>query len=303
MLAQFLQYLRIEKQYSPLTIQTYENSLQNFQKYLSKTDNLSLFDNVKLNNIDHRSLRSWMRELFTAGISRRTVAKHLAAIRTYFQYYKKSGVAEQNPAVKIKLPPIKKKLPSFLKENETENLFKNLEFPNTYQGCRDKCMLEILYGCGIRRSELILLTFQDIDFSQSVLYIYGKGKKTRIVPFGNHVKTSILNYIEAANSEGINIRETVRLFITKAQKEMYPKMIYEIVEKYLSLVSNANKKGPHTLRHTYATHLLNKGADLNDIKELLGHSSLAATQMYTHNSISKLKNIHKIAHPRAEKKE
>lgn len=227
----------------------------------------------------------------------------MAAIRTYFQYWKKSGVAQQNPAVKIKLPPIKKKLPSFLKENETENLFENIEFPNTYQGCRDKCMLEILYGCGIRRSELILLTFQDIDFSQSVLYIYGKGKKTRIVPFGNHVKTSILNYIEAANSEGINIRETVRFFITKSQKEMYPKMIYEIVEKYLSLVSNANKKGPHTLRHTYATHLLNKGADLNDIKELLGHSSLAATQMYTHNSISKLKNIHKIAHPRAEKKE
>jgi len=303
MLNQFLQYLKVEKQYSPLTIQTYENSLQAYQKYISKTDNLSLFDNVKLNNIDYRSLRNWIRELFTAGISRRTVAKHLAAIRTYFQYWKKNGVAEQNPAVKIKLPPIKRKLPSFLKENETENLFENIEFPATYQGMRDKCMLEILYGCGIRRSELILLKFQDIDFSQSVLYIYGKGKKTRIVPFGNHVKTSILNYIEVANSEGINIREAIRFFVTKSQKEVYPKMIYEIVEKYLSLVSNAPQKGPHTLRHTYATHLLNKGADLNDIKELLGHSSLAATQMYTHNSISKLKNIHKIAHPRAEKKE
>jgi integrase/recombinase XerC len=303
MLNKFLQYLKVEKQYSPLTIQTYENSLQAYQKYLSKTDNLSLFDNVKLNNIDYRSLRNWIRELLTAGISRRTVAKHLAAIRTYFQYWKKNGVAEQNPAVKIKLPPIKRKLPSFLKENETENLFENVEFPATYQGMRDKCMLEILYGCGIRRSELILLKFQDIDFSQSVMYIYGKGKKTRIVPFGNHVKKAILDYIEVANSEGINIRESIRFFVTKSQKEVYPKMIYEIVEKYLSLVSNAQKKGPHTLRHTYATHLLNKGADLNDIKELLGHSSLAATQMYTHNSISKLKNIHKIAHPRAEKKE
>ncbi|MFN0202645.1 MAG: tyrosine-type recombinase/integrase [Bacteroidia bacterium] len=299
MLQKFIQYLQFEKQYSVHTLIAYQKDLEAWDTILQKETQLSLFDTVQITQITYRSLRNGIRQFMAEGKSIKTVARKLAALRSYFQYYIQAGELHANPALRIHLPSGTKKLPSFLKENEVHDLFETLVFPTTFEGVRDKCILEMLYGCGLRRAELISLTCTQIDWENQTLYIYGKGKKTRIIPFGNAVKEAMKRYLQAAELHQVAI--STHFFVNQKGKVLYDKLLYLIVHRYLKRISNATQKSPHTLRHSFATHLLNHGADLNDIKELLGHSSLAATQVYTHNAIAKLKNVHKIAHPRAKK--
>lgn len=297
MLTEFLHYLKIQRNYSKATITAYSRDLQDLAEYLLITDSKQLFEEGAVQTLEHRSLRNWVGDLATKDISHRSIKRKLAAVRAFFTYLKKKGKITHNPIASIKLPKTDSKLPVFLKEAETEILFEEVIFPETFEGARDKCLLEILYGCGLRRSEIQKLQFADIDFYTKILRISGKGNKTRIVPFGNHVYTAMEVYRQKSAELGLNLSGT--FFVKIDNQALYDKLIYRIVQKYLPMASNVSRQGPHVLRHTYATHLLNAGADLNDIKELLGHSSLAATQIYTHNSISKLQNIHKMAHPRA----
>ncbi len=297
MLTEFLHYLQIQRNYSKATITAYSRDLQDLAEYLLITDNKQLFEEGAVQTLEHRSLRNWVGDLAGKDISHRSIKRKLAAVRAFFTYLKKKGKITQNPIASIKLPKTDSKLPVFLKESETEILFEEVVFPETFEGARDRCLLEILYGCGLRRSEVQKLQFTDIDFYTKILRISGKGNKTRIVPFGNHVYTAMEVYRAKSAELGLNLSKT--FFVKPDNQALYDKLIYRIVQKYLPMASNVARQGPHVLRHTYATHLLNAGADLNDIKELLGHSSLAATQIYTHNSISKLQNIHKMAHPRA----
>ena len=295
----FLQYLKVEKQYASHTLEAYERDLRMLRAFLVETFSINLFESDDVSQVSHRMLRAWMGELLSHGLKSRTVARKLSASRTYFAWLRRQGLMENNPAKALKLPSMEKKLPAFLKEKETERLFEEILFPDTWVGARDKCMLEILYGCGLRRAELIGLQWEDIDMYERNMLVRGKGNKERILPFGKAVKEAISFYLAKLQEEEIETKKA--FFVRENGQPLYPMLVYKVVNHYLAMVSSLHQKSPHVLRHTFATHLLNNGADLNAIKELLGHSSLAATQVYTHNSISKLKSIHKQAHPRATK--
>lgn len=295
----FLNYLKLEKQYASNTLEAYERDLRMLGEFLVTDFDLDLFKAAGVQRVNHRMLRAWMGELLSKGLTSRTVSRKLSASRTYFAWLRRQGMMETNPAKALKLPGIEKKLPAFLKERETERLFEEIEFPDSWEGARDKCILEVLYGCGLRRAELIGLQWADIDMYEMNMLVRGKGNKERMLPFGKAVKQAIEMYV--AKMEAKNISIDLAFFVRENGQPLYPMLVYKMVNHYLGMVSSLHQKSPHVLRHTFATHLLNNGADLNAIKELLGHSSLAATQIYTHNSISKLKSIHKQAHPRATK--
>lgn len=297
----FHTYLIHEKAYSSHTVKAYKTDLKSLDSFLQEIVGLSLFKAEDLVSVHHRLLRDWMAALMDQGLSSRSVARKISAAKSYFQFCYKSEHISSNPALRVKVPKFEKKLPSFLKENEVTHLLDQLTFPDTFEGKRDKCILEILYGCGLRSSEMISLRKQDVDLHSQMLSVQGKGNKERRIPFGTHVKQSVQAYLLACEAEEIQLRDT--FFVRRNGKAMYPGLLYKLVQGYLGQVSSLNQRSPHVLRHTYATHLLDNGADLNAIKELLGHSSLAATQVYTHNTIAKLQSVHKQAHPRAENRE
>lgn len=296
-LDRFIRYLGIERNYSDHTLNAYQRDLKDFDAFLTEFYGDSLFDQANFSNVSHRMIRNWMGELMEKGISKKTIARKIAALSTWFKFLQKSEVIESNPAAKVKVPKQEKALPSFLRESEAEKLFDTSDFEDDFKGRRAACIIEVLYGCGLRRSELLNLRFQDIDFTARTLKIHGKGNKERIVPFNDPVANSMKAYMEICDRESINYRLT--FFVKENSDKLYPKLVYNIVNQAISNVSSLRKKSPHVLRHSFATHLLNAGADLNAIKELLGHESLAATQVYTHNSIQKLRNIYKNAHPKA----
>lgn len=293
----FINWLTVEKQYSTHTITAYLRDLESLERFLFQQEGQILFSESDLANIHHRSIRSWMGDLLENGLSHRSVARNLSSAKTYFTWLQKMGTVQRNPASRIKLPKFEKKLPAFLRESETEYLFEQIAFPEGWTGARDKCILEILYGCGLRRGELMGLTWADIDVYQQQMTVMGKGNKARIIPFGKHVQAAIKAYKNAAQLEGISLEKSI--FVKDNGEPIYPKWLYNKVKLYLSGVSSLAQTSPHVLRHTFATHMLDNGADLNAIKELLGHSSLASTQVYTHNTIAKLKSVHNQAHPRA----
>ena len=290
-------YLKVEKQCAAHTLRAYLTDLDELAAYLQALREIDLYEETGICTLTHRDLRGWMGALREKGLSARSIARKLSAAKSYCAFLQKAGRLESNPAARLKLPQFDRRLPAFLKEAETEHLLDSVEFPDTFEGLRDKCMLELLYGCGLRRSELLSLRLSDIDRYNRSLRVQGKGNKDRILPFGKHVAAAIEAYINRASAESHSLQ--MRFFITRQGKPAYPNMVYRIVQKHLSQVSSLAQKSPHVLRHTFATHLLDRGADLNAIKELLGHESLAATQVYTHNTISKLKSVHKQAHPRA----
>jgi len=207
------------------------------------------------------------------------------------------GDLPANPVASLKLPRFEQKLPVFLKETETEHLFERVDFGDDFSGRRDRALLELLYGCGLRRSEIVGLRPENVDLYQRQLRIMGKGGKERIVPFGKAVAEAQQAYLELRQQ--LLAPDPAAFFLKADGQPLYPKLVYRLVQKYLAVVSSRTQLSPHVLRHTFATHLLDRGADLNAIKELLGHASLAATQVYTHNSISKLKSVYAQAHPRA----
>lgn len=293
----FEQYLRYERRVSVHTLTAYLADLDELASWMAAEQAGALFHPEGADAVTHRLLRNWMAALMEQPLDPRSVSRKISSVRAYFRYLHAKGPLDHNPTLRLKAPQGEKKLPSFLREEEAANLLEALEFPATFDGERDRCMLEILYGCGLRRSELINLQRKNVHLHTHTLKVLGKGNKERIIPFGPHVEAAIKRYEQSVDAHGI-VRSPL-LFTLKNSKPLYPELVYRVVNKYMGMVSSLPQKSPHVLRHSYATHLLDRGADLNAIKELLGHSSLAATQIYTHNSISKLKSVYHKAHPRA----
>lgn len=293
----FRNYLEVEKNYSANTVEAYLRDLRFFADFIESEFDFDPLEKSGTDQVSHKMIRFWMGDLMEQGNSRRTVARKIASVNAWYRFLRKTGEVEQNPAQRIKVPKYEKKLPSFLKEDSIDNLFEGIEYPETFEGFRDKCILEVLYSCGIRRSELVGLKTANVDFRACTLKVLGKGRKERVIPFGKMAEAALREYKKVAENEGFSLSEA--FFLTAKGEPIYARLVNRIIEKYLSQVCSLKKKSPHVLRHTFATHLLNRGADLNAIKELLGHTSLAATQVYTHNSISKLKDVYKKAHPKA----
>jgi len=289
----FFKYLTYEKRYSPHTLTSYRTDLGRFAEYLKQTYQIS--DPAEA---DHTIIRSWIVSLLQEKMEARSVNRKIACLRSYYKFLLKNGQISQNPMLKVTAPKAGKKLPAFLPQETMQQLFEQIEFPQTFEGWRDKTVLELLYGTGMRLSELISLTENAIDFSKKTLKVLGKGQKERIIPINGSLEQCLQTYLQFKTAEFPDNKPAALLVTAKGQP-LYPKLVYRIVKNYTGMVTTSQHRNPHMLRHTFATHLLDNGADLNAIKELLGHSSLAATQVYTHNSIEKLKAIFEKAHPKA----
>ena len=289
----FLNYISHEKRYSGNTLKAYQRDLEQYREFLR--------GNYSVENPAHADpfmIRSWIVHLIEQNITVRTVNRKLTTLRSFYRYLIKEGVLVLNPAVRISPPRQKQKLPVFVEKESMEELFSGIEFREGFAGSRDRLLLEVLYGTGMRLAELAGLKDRDIDEKELIMKVTGKRNKQRIIPFTNKMGSLIHEYREERSRE-FGSRVPDYFFLTDKGKAVYPKMVYRIVNKYLSQVTTIRKRSPHVLRHTFATHMLNNGADLNAIKEILGHSNLAATQVYTHNSIEKLKTIYDKAHPKA----
>ena len=295
----YIDYLRFEKRYSAHTVLAYHSDLDDFSGFLLMQYTIS-----DLLLADHTLIRSWLISLIDNKISARSVNRKISTLKSFYRFCLKQGLLSTNPMLKVVAPRTSKQLPVFLTHDNLDNLLHKVEFDNSYEGCRDKMIITLFYATGIRRAELINIKTSDIEMDKGTLKVLGKRSKERIVPLGGNVISQLKEYLiqrETYLSE-INLvaqNNNHSLFVTSKGLAVYPRMIYNIVHKYLSLIASNSKLSPHILRHTFATHMLDDGADLNAIKEILGHSSLAATQVYTHNTIEKLKSIYKQAHPRA----
>jgi len=286
----FISYLRHEKRYSPHTILSYQNDLSQFNGYLKETYSI---DHPA--EISHFQIRSWMASLMEAGITARSINRKISTLKSYFKFLLKQGRVKTNPTLKIISPKTGKRLPVYVDKSAVSKLLDDIVFEKGFPGIRNKTMLEVFYSTGIRLSELINLKESDIDRDRKEMKVLGKGNKQRVIPLGQKLLDAISHYLYLKPKEFRN----EYLLVTDDGKKLYPRFVYRIVNRYLAMVTTVDKKSPHALRHTFATHLVDNGADLNAVKELLGHSSLAATQVYTHNTIEKLKDAYKKAHPKA----
>lgn len=291
----FLKYLQFEKRFSPLTVKSYENDLAQFFMYLE-----AQYGKTELEDITHFFIRSWIVSLMDAKITNKSISRKISTLRSFFRFLMKEQVVTQNPMLKIIAPKIPKRLPEFVSKENMENLFMNDVFEKGYEGIRDKLVIELFYATGMRRAELVGLKNSSIDFGNDTIKVLGKRNKERIVPMAPSLVTLLKQYqLDRSNFLKDNDKKSEFLILDNHCNQIYDKLVYRIVKKRLSAVTTSKKKSPHVLRHTFATHMLNNGADINVIKEILGHSSLAATQVYTHNTIDKLKKIYKQAHPKA----
>ena len=289
----FINYLQFEKRYSNHTIIAYKNDLSQFYSYLE-----SVYEIENISDVDYNIIRSWIVELIENGLTPKSVNRKITTLKSYYKYLLKETLVDKNPLLKVSYLKVSKKLPVFVDNEKMELLFNEDFDSDDFRSLRDRLLIEILYGTGIRVSEIINLKTINFHFPNNTLKVLGKRNKERILPFTNNLKILIEKYIalKSATTKG---DETIEyFFVTEKGKKIYQKLVYRVVNYYLSSVTTLSKKSPHILRHTFATHLLNNGAELNAIKELLGHSNLSATQVYTHNTIEKLKSIHKQAHPR-----
>ena len=293
---QFIQYLEREKNYSPLTLKSYLGDLSDFEAF-SKSNNIQ-FD---LKKVTSKQVRIWIAFLSERKLSERTINRKIASLKSFYKFLRKTNTIIESPLNNITGMKVRRKIPVPFSETEMDNLFDESFFQPDFEGIRDKAIIAVLYTTGIRRAELIGLTLKSIDYHKKELKVLGKRNKERILPLLDSTLNYIETYLNSRNQLFSEAKITDSLFITKKGKKIYETLVYRIINSYLSSVSVKHKKSPHMLRHTFATHLLNNGADLNAIKELLGHSSLAATQVYTQSGISELKNIYKKAHPRSKK--
>lgn len=287
----FISYLRYEKRYSPHTVVAYKNDLDQFVSFYTKV--VGEFD---VNRVDAKLVRNWIVSLMEERLTPRSVNRKVTTIKAFYKFLMKGSVVDNNPALNLALPKIRKRLPNFVEANNLHHLLDDGFFDSSFCGIRDKLIIALLYGTGIRLSELLYLKDSDFDTKGYLIRVLGKRQKERIVPYPREINNLLLQYIETRNREIGNLSE--KLLVTEKGSPVYEKLIYRIVTNNLAKVTSLEKKSPHVLRHTYATHLLNNGADLNAVKELLGHSSLAATQIYTHTTFEKLHDIYKQAHPR-----
>jgi integrase/recombinase XerC len=289
----FLQYLQIEKRYSPHTVRSYSDDLGQFFLFLEGQEQSA--DPLAVTSHD---IRAWIVSLLDAAYSSVSVHRKISCLRVFYRYLRKQGLMKNDPLEKVVLPKRKKSLPAFIGEAEMGELLDRFSFGDDYAGLRDRTIIEMLYLTGMRRAELIGLKLQDVDLAGATVKVTGKRNKQRIIPLVESFVAELTGYLQ---SRGLHpdAGETEWFFVTNSGNKLYDKYVYNVVNRYLSMVTTIEKKSPHVLRHTFATHMLNRGADLNSIKELLGHANLSATQIYTHNTFEKLKNIYKQAHPRA----
>jgi integrase/recombinase XerC len=295
----FLRHLKLERNYSPRTLASYEDDLRNFLEFLNLREEGAVLAPA---DIDRRLLRAFLRELLGQGYAKRSIARKLACLRSFFRYLKKTGAVQTSPMATIVSPKLDQRLPHFLDEESMRRL---MEQPDgaTPDGIRDRAVLELLYSTGIRLGELIGLNLQDLEMGSGTIRVLGKGNKHRIIPFGRPAGQALRQYLAVrtalAGNAGRNIPVADAVFLTIRGKRMNPKGVNLLVAKYISRVSEIEKKSPHVIRHTFATHMLDRGADLQAVKELLGHESLSTTQIYTHVSVDRLKSIYSRAHPKA----
>ena len=293
-LERFIRYIQYEKRYSPHTVSAYQSDLEQFFKFLNHPEQ-SVTDPKE---ITYQHIRNWMVHLMEDKTAR-SVNRKIATLRKYFKFLLREGVITNNPASKLQSPKIVKHLPVVVEDEKLSAMLNDLDiFTDDFAGVRDKLIVEILFGTGIRLAELVGLKEQDVNFYDGTIKVLGKRNKERIIPINHELKILLLKYSDLKKSEKFD-NNSLTLIVTNKGTEAYPKFIYLIVQRYLSNISTQDKKSPHVLRHTFATSLLNRGADLNAIKELLGHANLSATQVYTHNSVERLKSIYKQAHPKA----
>ena len=290
--AEFINYLQYEKRYSVHTVISYRKDLSQFVDYIREEFDL---DEGQMPFVKHYHIRSWIVKLLEGGMSSRSVNRKLSSLKSFYKYLLRKGTVKKSPLIKVISPKQSKRLPVFVESDGIDKLFNQIEFPAGVEGLKERLILEVLYSTGMRLSELINIKQGDIDFHQRQVKILGKRNKERIVPLGEGLLKKLKEYL----SETKEINQTEFLFFSNKQQKLYPKYIYRQVKKYLDQITTVSKRSPHVLRHTFATHLSNNGAELNSIKELLGHANLAATQVYTHNSIEKLKNVYRKAHPKA----
>ena len=302
-LASFIQYIQFEKRYSPHTVSAYQSDLDQFFSFLNNPDNASTAPGPVVTHpsqITHYQIRNWMVELMDNQIIPRSVNRKVATLRKYFKFLLQQNIITINPASKINTPRIPKNLPVVVEEAKlTQLLLDNEVFSDDFFGRRDKLVIEMLFGTGMRLSELLGVKDTDINTYEGTVKVLGKRNKERIIPVNNELKLLLAEYQQLKQNENFVGNNSLTLIVTNKGVPAYPGLIYQIVQKYLTYISTQTKKSPHVLRHTFATSLLNNGADLNAIKELLGHANLSATQIYTHNSVERLKSIYKQAHPKA----
>jgi integrase/recombinase XerC len=292
MINQFLDYLRYERNASPQTVQTYEESLRAFESYLTFRDN-----GLSLDSVDTDLIRDWMESLMDKGNSASTINKNLSALRSFYRFALKRELVKKDPAHAVTGPKKSKPLPQFLREGEMDRLLDGLEWDSSFNNVRARTILLLFYEAGLRRSELIGLDDKDIDFEAAQLKVTGKRNKQRIVPFGAELAETLKDY-KAKRQEEFG-ETSGALFLSDKGERISGAQVYQIVRKYLSMVTSLKKRSPHVLRHTFATAMLNNGAGLETIKNLLGHESVSTTEIYTHTTFEQLKRIYKEAHPRA----
>lgn len=293
----FYGYLSLERRFSPHTLTAYRSDLQNFIAHCTEQQCLTSVSGVR-----HLHVRTWVVAQMQNDQSARSINRRLSCLKTYFRFLKKRGLIEKDPMQKVVAPKTGKRLPVFLQENQVAALFTHIEFGDDYTGRFHLLLLEILYATGIRRSEVSSLKINDLDLERSVLRITGKGNKERLVPFARYLG-ELLEAFLPVRRDAFPGTDEPWLFLNRKGEQVSPENIYYIVRKHLSSVTTAEQRSPHVLRHSFATHLSNHGADLNAIKELLGHANLAATQVYMHNSIDRLIKVYEQAHPKGKEDE
>lgn len=294
-LDRFIQYIKFEKRYSPHTVSAYQSDLDQFMRFIHEPDEPIAHPS----EITHHQIRNWMVELMNEGLTSTSINRKVATLRKYFKFLLQEGEITVNPTSKIVVPKIPKHLPVVVEDARLTQMLNNDGiFTEDFKGTRDKLIIEMLFGTGMRLSELLGIKHTDINIYEGTVKVLGKRNKERIIPMNQELRNLLLKYNELKKNENFG-NNSLTLIVTDKGANAYPKLIYLTVHKYLSHISTQNKKSPHVLRHTFATSLLNAGADLNAIKELLGHANLSATQIYTHNSVERLKTIYKLAHPKA----
>jgi integrase/recombinase XerC len=291
----FIDYLKFEKRYSAHTVRAYRDDLDQFFAYLDAT-----FGETTLFGISTPFIRSWLASLKEQKITSKSINRKISALKSFFKYHLRTGQLEKSPMAGIISPKSGKRLPVYVEEKDMQLLIRQIDFPDNWQGMTDRLLIKMFYSTGVRLTELVTLKTSQLDVSAATIRVTGKGNKERVIPLSVLLVEEIKRYqkekLSQVGCEGRELAET--LFVNEQGKSLYVKYAYLAVRKWLSLVTTIDKRSPHVLRHSFATHLMNHGADLNSVKELLGHSSLAATQLYTHNSIEKLREVHKKNHPR-----
>lgn len=288
----FTRYLRFEKRFSPHTVTAYSRDLNQFQEFLKPKA-------LELTSVSHHDVRSWIIELMDSGSEARTVSRKISVLRSFYKFLQREQLIGQNPMTYLKAPKIARRLPEVIDEQKLDRMLdEDGVFSDDFNGLRDRVILELLYGTGMRLAELVGLSDSDVNFYEQHIKVLGKRNKERIIPVSTPLAGLLREYTDKKSCQNFDNKADT-LIVTNQGRNAYPKFIYRIVKSTLTRISAQNKRSPHVLRHSFATALLNRGADLNAIKELLGHASLAATQVYTHNTVEKLKLIYKQAHPRA----